>query len=86
MAAVAIRYPYRHDATMRGTHTRMNIPTRRPNGSPPIPMHTCRVPDDIWDAARDAATGRELTMNALINRLLHAYAHDAALRDAIQGE
>lgn len=60
--------------TEKTTTVATPVPSRRrPNGLPPIPNHSIRVPDEIWDGAKEKSRANGETMAGLLNRFLVAY-------------
>lgn len=54
----------------------MSQPTkapRRPNGLPPIPMRSVRVPDELWEQTKDVANQNGETVSHVIVRALQDY-------------
>lgn len=48
---------------------------RRPDGSPPIPIRSIRVHDEVWNRAKQRAAENNETMSAAMVRFLECYAN-----------
>jgi hypothetical protein len=46
---------------------------RQPDGSPPIPTRSIRVPDRTWNPAKERAVAEHETMTAALIRFLECY-------------
>ena len=44
--------------------------TRRPNGSPEVPSRSVRVPEDVWQRAKQRAADEGQTMSRVIGMLV----------------